>query len=516
MAKNKKNNQTLTNQNKADDLLSRRIEHYRTSEHGWNDFASDILGVSLDGKQQEIIDAIQHNSRVVVKSGHARGKDYLAAVSALCFLFLNYPSKVLNTAPTDRQVNFIMMSEIRRIYNNAKINLGGELLGTLIRMPDPDWFLLGFKPTDSDTEKWTGYHSQNLYLIMSEASGMCEAIYNAVEGILTGNSKLLLVGNPNNTAGGFFNAFKSDLFKKFTLNCHDAPNVVERKVVYPGQVDYKWVDDHVNMQGWTTKIREQEANIDDGDFCWNGEWYRPSDLYRVKILGLFPKESPDVLIPYSWIEQAIERWKERYPYGVNTYAPAEGNLSIGVDIAGLGTDKTVIAYRTDNALIGFDAYAGQEHMQTAGIVKKISERHSRASLMLDTIGEGAGVYSRLKEQNVKAISVKFSESAEGLTDKSGQLQFTNLRSYCYWMIRDLLNPQWKSDFALPDNQYLIEELNATRIVFKSNGKIQMEEKEKVKEKIGRSPDYADAFALSLYPINRNKQIFIDTGISVRR
>jgi len=49
------------------------------------------------------LEAIQAFRRTSVRSGHAAGKDYVAAVASLCFLYLNIPSKVINTAPpTDR------------------------------------------------------------------------------------------------------------------------------------------------------------------------------------------------------------------------------------------------------------------------------------------------------------------------------------------------------------------------------------------------------------------------------
>jgi hypothetical protein len=102
----------------------------------------------------------------------------------------------------------------------------------------------------------------------------------------------------------------------------NAPNVVNyQKVVQgemteeefkrlriPGQVDYEWVDEKINKPGWAFKISESEVNPAEFDFQWNGQWFRPSDLFRVKVLGEFPKESDEQLIPISWIEAAQERY----------------------------------------------------------------------------------------------------------------------------------------------------------------------------------------------------------------
>src|SRR4030067_3468456 len=106
-------------------ISDKDITLFNSYKSDWNKFAREILGVRLDREQRKILSVVQDNKKISVRSGHARGKDYIAAVASLCFLNLNYPSKVINTAPTGRQVVSIMMSEISKIYRNAKFPLGG-------------------------------------------------------------------------------------------------------------------------------------------------------------------------------------------------------------------------------------------------------------------------------------------------------------------------------------------------------------------------------------------------------
>lgn len=61
---------------------------------------------------------------------------------------------------------------------------------------------------------------------------------------------------------------------------------------------------------WSSPVSKSDYDIGQGDFEWEGAYYRPNDLFRVKILGMFPRVGEDVLIPYEWIEIANERWKE--------------------------------------------------------------------------------------------------------------------------------------------------------------------------------------------------------------
>ena len=93
-------------------------------------FALEVLGVSLWGKQVELLDALRDNRRVAVKAGNGLGKGFSVAVALLWFLFCQDPAVVLSTAPTFRQVRHVMWREVRRLYHRANYSLGGKLLDT--------------------------------------------------------------------------------------------------------------------------------------------------------------------------------------------------------------------------------------------------------------------------------------------------------------------------------------------------------------------------------------------------
>jgi len=485
------------------------IEKY-TSD--WNLMAKDILGVHLDERQQDILRAVQTCRRVSVRSGHSRGKDYVSAVAALCFLYSYYPSKVILTAPTGRQVVSIMMAEIGRIWRNARIPLGGELQTTRIKFPqDPDWYLEGFKASDKETEAWTGYHSPHILVVITEASGIEQETFDAIEGILTGTvSRLLIVGNPNRTTGEFYNSFRSKQYRPFILNCLDAPNVLAKSILIPGQVDYEWVREKVEK--WCRSIAETEADPDRFDFRFDGRWYRPNDLFLIKVMAQFPREASDQLIPLDWVEAAVERYKGGQRKG-------EGPLRLGVDVAGMGRDYSVYAYRRGNVVQMCEVFANAGrseliHMQNAGRIKNALAHGGRA--FVDAIGEGAGVHSRLIEQGALSVAVKFSAAASDdfdrpLTDLTGERTFANMRAYCWWAVRDALDPKFGFGLSLPPVDELVEDLTAPRWEVKSNGRIILEKKEDVKKRLGRSPDWGDAVAQTFYPDIRDMEIEVEAG-----
>lgn len=478
----------------------------------WNRFIRDALRARLDHEQQEIVYSVQHNPRTAVASGTSRGKDFVSACCCICFLFLTpvfntkgelvSNTKVIMTAPTGRQVYNIMMPEIARLYKRASF-LPGELQSSRIKTGYEEWFLTGFKASE-EAESWSGLHAVNIMFAVTEASGISELVYNSIEGNLQGNSRLLIAFNPNIPSGYAAKAMTSERFAHFRLDSLNAENVVRKQLVIPGQVDYEWVADKVKT--WCSRIQETDYNEGEGDFRWEGGLYRPNDLFRVKVRGMFPKAASDCLIPYEWVIIAQNNWKRITEDNGLDYIP-DTKLDLGVDVAGMGRDSSVLCPRYDNfvqELVCHKSGGKADHMKVVGMVVNEMNRskiRNGSRALVDTIGEGAGVFSRLEEIGQKgSTSCKFSESAKGLTDITGQYKFENMRAYLHWCVRDWLDPRNKTGAALPPDDELLEELTAIKWSFRSNGDILIEAKDKIKERLGRSPDKSDSLCNTFYPV----------------
>ena len=488
----------------------------------WNRFIRDALGVKLDPEQQEILSSVQFNPRTSVASGTARGKDFVAACAAVSFLYLTprwntrkelvENTKVALTAPTDRQVKYIMIPEVSRLYNRAKqrgIVLPGRLNAYDIRTDNDEWFLMGFKADEHNHEAWSGFHAVHTMFVITEASGISDDTFSAIEGNLQGDSRILLVFNPNTPVGYAARSQRGDRWAKFRLNSLTAPNVLQRRLVIPGQVDYAWVVDKITE--WCTPINAEDRAEEFDDFEFEGKWYRPEDLFRKKVLGKFPKVADDVLIPQQWIEAAQDRWKL-----AQGQEPVSDELRLlGVDVAGMGRDSTVFCERKGKWVAELQSRnsGGQaDHMAVAGDIAARRRRHPRMVVSIDTIGEGAGVFSRCIELDDKRyiISCKYSEGAKqfdrDLSDITGQYKFVNMRAYLFWCVRDWLNPKNDTGAMLPPDSQLAEEAAEIRWSFRSDGKIIIEPKEDIKKRLGRSPDKFDALANTFYPVRSTRQV----------
>src|SRR5687767_4791572 len=93
----------------GDEEWSARMGRYRERP---NDFAWKVLGSRWWSAQETVGRALVKSRRMVVKSGNGVGKTYLAADLALWFLFTHRPSIVVTTAPTDRQMRYVLWHEI--------------------------------------------------------------------------------------------------------------------------------------------------------------------------------------------------------------------------------------------------------------------------------------------------------------------------------------------------------------------------------------------------------------------
>lgn len=488
------------------------ISVYESWQNDWCLFAKEMLHVNLDKEQKAILKAVQNNPRVSVMAGTARGKDFVAAVAAVCFMYLTPEfdgagrlvknTKVALTGPTAKQVSNIMYPEVVRLFNSAK-TLPGRLVSTDIRTDWEEWFLTGFKADDTNQEAWSGFHAVNTMFVITEATGVSDLVFNAIEGNLQGNSKILCIANPNTTVGYAARTMTSERWERFRLDDLNAPNVKEKKVIIPGQVDYEWVKDKVEL--WCEKIPKTSVDEGKGDFKWEGFWYRPNDLFRVKVRGMFPEVSEDILIPPLWIELAEKRWEEMKSKNI---IPTDIR-KIGVDVAGTGVDSSVICERMGDFVYPFEMHQSNgkaDHMFISGRVHNKLKANSVA--IIDAIGEGGGTYSRLIElgHSHNAFICKNNLSAEGLHDVTGVYDFADMKSYMYWAVRDWLNPAFGSKAALPKGNSLAKECTQIRYTILSSGKIKMEKKDDLRKRLGASPDCFDSLSMTFFPYAERKRV----------
>ena len=414
--------------------------------------------IYLWDKLEEITKAIVENRRVVVPSGHGIGKTWLMARIALWFLYCHYPSKVITTAPTWNQVEKLLWSEITKAYHTAKFTFGGDLLLTSLKLEE-DWFAMGFSTTGTTAErefgatKFQGYHSENLLVLLDEAPGVHHATWLSSETLITGdNNKIVAIGNPTSPTGDFYNACKSPLWKKIEVSSFDHPNIRTGKIVVPGAVTQEWID---------------ERRI---------EWGEDSPLWQAKVLGRFPTEGTDTLIPLAWAEACVGLGLSR-----------EGIKKLGVDVARKGDDRTAIAQIWGQVALPIEAVNKKDTNWTIGRVGVLNKNFNFDHIGVDDTGVGGGVTDGLEDNGLEVDAVNFGESP---VDKD---TFENRKAEIYWNLREAIRDK---QIELPDDKELINELCSMKYDYTRKQKIKIESKDDMKKRGLRSPDKADALAIA--------------------
>jgi hypothetical protein len=152
-------------------------------------------------------------------------QSFIAARVALWFLYAFPNSKIISTAPTFRQVEDILWREIRSVKAKARIPLAGKLNNTSLDLSE-QWFATGLS-TDTP-ERFQGFHAVDVLLIVDEASGVAEDIFNASKGIVSSrHARVLYIGNPTTTSGTFYNAFNLPGYAQIHISAFDTPNFTE-------------------------------------------------------------------------------------------------------------------------------------------------------------------------------------------------------------------------------------------------------------------------------------------------
>jgi len=433
----------------------------------------------LWSKQREILNALVEHRRVAVKSGHGVGKTFIAAIATL---YLTYVWRALGvtTAPTWRQVRYLLWQEIATAYNRAnqyqirvsKPGLGGRLLQTSLEISDK-WYVVGFS-TDKKDYNIPGFHEETVFAIIDEACGVDPIVYDLLETILNSeNAFVLYIGNPTDPNTEFKRCFDPNSnFYQISIPCSSSPNVKYGKTIYSKLVRYDWPE----------RMKKK--------------WGEESALYKSRVEAEFPDASEDSLIPLSKIEAALARDLDK-----------DQVVAIGADIAREGGDRIILSRRHTSGRFRIvhnidKARTTESTGRIIQMVKSYSEvvqedgsrvLQNPPIVNVDDIGVGGGVTDQLVEKGYRVNGINVAKSAKKMyLDKEMRVEFKNLRSYYYWKLRVAFH----EGLIDIDDEELAEELMHIKTKFTSDGKILIIEKEKIKETLGRSPDKADSMMLA--------------------
>ena len=416
-------------------------------------FAHDVLGIALDENQVRIADAVRTNKRVAVVSGKGVGKSFVEGVLALWY-YVSFPgAKVRMLANTDDQSLNVMWRPMCEMVENsafkAWFNPPNSKDIHIVHAPNgpsihrKTW-------SEKSVENTAGDHADHLLFILDEASKLPTELIESIVGGLSGpDNRVLLCGNGTRSSGYFYN------------RCQEGSGW---KVLKIDARSSRWTD------------RESiEALIK--------EYGLHSDVVRINVLGEFPRLGGNSIVPEAQITAAMRREP----------SPTHGSAVVcGMDVGG-GGDPTVWVVRDGLRIVAVeqDVSAGANEDELIRLTASVCERFHVARLLVDSTGLGHFLPSRLVKAlpGVEIVGRNFGEA-------SPDDAYANMRTWAFFRAREWFG----LGVSIGDRPGMREELLAIEYRTNTNGKLALTPKDNVRAVLGRSPNEADALALSCaYP-----------------
>lgn len=439
-----------------------RIRYWRENPVA---YVREVFQIEPDPWQHDVLMALTQNMRLAMKACKGPGKTALLAWVAWWFLTCFLHPKIVATSITSDNLADGLWSEM------AKWQQRSEFLKAAFRwhktrivsVDHPEtWFMSARtwpKGSDSSQQANTlaGLHADNMLFILDEVGGIPDSVLAAAEAGLANDlgeagkcAKIIMAGNPTHTEGPLYRACTVEKHLWHVTEITSDPDNPKRTP----RVSVQWARDQIQKYG------------------------RDNPWVLVNVFGQFPPASINSLLGVEEVNAAMRRAPREDDF-------AHAQKRMGIDVARFGDDRSVIFKRQ-----GLMTYAPIEMrgLRTTEIAARvIHEKREFASEMdfVDDTGHwGHGVIDNLMAAGYPAHGIQFHAPAINPRYKNRRAEM--------WIEMS----EWvKRGGCLPNVPELVGELVTPTYTF-VNGKFQLEDKDQVKERLGRSPDLADALALT--------------------
>jgi hypothetical protein len=238
--------------------------------------------------------------------------------------------------------------------------------------------------------------------------------------------------------------------------------------VVPGLCSYEWVQDKLE------------------------KWGEDDPRFISRVAGKLPTVSIDTIFSFDIIDRMIDR----ETFESNVYK------GVGVDVGHFGDDESVIYGGTNGKVEKSMMYAGEQTDVTAGRALIVNNSIGGNFIAVDEDGLGVGTGDTLRSMKLKGITIVSIKGSAAADDE----QYANKRAEM-WFIA--LERAKKGNASLPNDPLLHEELAEVKYFINKKGKIQIEEKIDIKDRLGRSPNRADAWIYYQYAMSKATRINVE-------
>ena len=433
------------------------IELYKTDV---GIFAQQVFGFTLSPKQKEIADAVQNNRLVTVRGAISIGKTAVMAVLAWHNLVC-YPEVLVTLwGPNEGNLRDGVVRAMREFHDKmaepfkSLYECGAERF--FRKLNGASCYAQMRLASKERPDAARGLHQTRNVVLADECTEIEDTVLEILMNILSDpDPRILLISNPSKRTGFYAKTHLDPEISEHWVKIHasiwDAPNYDEERTKVL-----------VSQYGGVTSTR-----------------------YRSMVLGEFGVSDVEGLISLELIETAVKN---------EEVEPAENVAPIwGVDPAFKG-DASVLCIRRDNTVLAFHEWHGLDATQLSYAIRDLYQQTPKALrpsiIAVDSTGLGHGVASNLKDFGLPLNACVFASTPNRLSDRYHRTRDLIWGEMASWMATE--------NVSIPNNPKLIEEL-ASATYDDSTGKIKLLGKKEMKKILGRSPDFADALAITFSP-----------------
>jgi len=175
-------------------------------------------------------------------------------------------------------------------------------------------------------------------------------------------------------------------------------------------------------------------------------------------------------------------------------APTRSKTIIACDVARFGDDLTVSYALRDRKQIDCMCLAGNSGDEVILKNLNMAKDNEASAIVFDTNGVGGTVFDITKKLKDESLTLFSFVSQEKCEDEKDVKRYFNKRAEATWKVSKMV---FEGRVPIPNDMDLIDELCALKYDIR-NGRILIEDKTKIKKRLGRSPDRADAWIMGQY------------------
>ncbi len=396
---------------------------------------------------------------ISIMAGKGVGKDALCAWIILWFMMCFPNCKIPCTSVSADQLNKVLWSEISKWlqYSPASEFLTLENQKLYFNKVEENKGLrwLAFPKTANpkasakeQSETLAGVHEDFVMIVVDEASGITDAVFDPLEGTLTQPCNfVLMVFNPTRSKGYAIDSHGKDAAYWLPIRWNAEECEIADKKIHE-------------------IIKDKYGGVD-------------SNPYRIRVLGLPPLVDESNFFPADWVRDAVDR--DIVPRGTD-------NIIKALD-CGAGGDMSVIVTRKGGKVFSIKRKQTPDSQLLINWALEDFLADNADIMRVDNIGIGWAVCDALSYKLGSRV-----ESADCRRKAENQDKYFNKRAEMYGSLRDQFE---KGFISIPDDPDLMDELLAIKVVYDS-GKTKIIDKGVIRRELGKSPDSADALAMSYY------------------